>query len=172
MTDGTGRAGPKAGAACPGCGAEIPDPGGVTPPGETTSPGCWSAYGDVLAREYGEWGNPPIHRLMQDAYAVQHAGDASSQAVQSLGMHLISLHLSLERGIEAARIPRELGRAVADPSEFHWLEPPTVGNWLTILDVSGARDLRDHTSRVQRWAQSVWEAWSQHHETVRRWAGR
>lgn len=164
--------GGAAGPACPGCGAVIPDPGGVTPPGSSTSPGCWSAYGDLLEREYGEWGNPPIHRLTQDTYLVQHAGDESEQALQSVALHLVSLHLSLDRGVEPSRIARELGRAVAAPSELHWLEPPNVGSWLTIMDVAGARDLREHTTRVQRWAQSVWEAWSPHHDTIRRWAGR
>ncbi|HSH46652.1 MAG TPA: DUF5946 family protein [Longimicrobiales bacterium] len=157
--------------ACPGCGAELPDPGGVTPPGPHTSPGCWSLYGDVVGREYGEWGNPPVHRLTQDTYAVQHSGDPSPQAVQSVGLHLVALHLALERGVEPGRVGRELGRVVSNVSELHQLEPPPAESWLTIVDVAGARDLREHAMKVHRWAQSVWEAWAQHHDTIRAWAG-
>lgn len=157
---------------CPGCGAAIPHPGGVKQPTVGASPGCWAAYGDLVAREYGEWHNPPIHRLTVDAYAAQHPGEPSSRAILDVAAHLIALYFSIDRGIEAARVPREIGRGVADPSELRWLEPPTAAGWQTILDVQGARDLRDHTSRVQRWARTVWEAWSAHHDTVRRWAGR
>lgn len=157
---------------CPGCGAVVPDPGGVKQPTVGASPGCWAAYGDLVAREYSEWHNPPIHRLTVDAYAAQHPGEPSSKAILDVAAHLIALYLSLERGVQAARVPREIGRAVADPSEFRWLEPPSPSGWHTIVDVRDARDLREHSSRVERWARTVWEAWSAHHDTVRKWAGR
>ena len=150
----------------------VADPGGVKQPTVGASPGCWAAYGDLVAREYGEWSNPPIHRLTVDAYAAQHPGEPSTKAILDVAAHLIALYLSIERGVEGARIPREIGRAVADPSEFRWLDPPESPEWRTILDVQGARDLKEHSARVERWARSVWEAWSAHHETVRGWAGR
>lgn len=158
--------------ACPGCGIELPDPGAGAPPHEGASPGCWAVYGDVLGREYGEWGDPPVHRLTNDTYAAQHPGTPNRQRIQSVGGHLVALYLWLERGVEPQRIARELGRAVADPSAFRWLEPPTPGTALTIGDVQGAASLREHTTRVERWARSVWESWSDHHEAIRRWAGR
>jgi hypothetical protein len=157
--------------ACPGCGVVIPT-GTAAHQNIGSSAGCWAAYGDVLARELGEWGYPPIHRLTVDTYSAQHPGESSRKAIQSVGVHLIALYLSLERDIEPHRITRELGRLVADHSALRWLEPPPPGGALTILDVRGAHDLRDHTSRVQRWARSVWESWSDHHDTVRQWAGR
>lgn len=159
-------------AACPGCGAVLPGTGGVAPPHMHASPGCWAIYGDTVAREYGEWANPPVHRLTVDTYAVQHPGDRSRRTTLALGAHLIGLYLWLERGVEPGRIAREAGRMSARPSEFEWLEPPSGGGALTIVDVKDAESLRDHTSRVERWAQSVWESWSDHHETIRRWAGR
>ena len=165
---------PEAGEArgCPGCGAVIPDPGGVAHPPLMASPGCWAAYGDVVGREYGEWSNPPIHRLTSAAYAAQHPGERSPKSIQALAVHLITLYFAIDRGMDAARIPREIGRAVADPSEFRWLEVPPDRDWRTILDVRGARDDREHTSRVLRWAASVWEAWSPSHDSIRKWAGR
>lgn len=158
--------------ACPGCGARIADPGTVPHPYVGASPGCWALYGDLLAREHGEWGSPAIQRLTVATYAAQHPGERSPKGVQAMSGHLIALHLAVDRGIEPARIARELGRAVADPSRFRWLEPPEPGTWMTILDVRGARDLDEHARRVQRWARSVWEAWSPHHEAIRKWAGR
>lgn len=150
----------------------VPDPGGIRTPTPGASAGCWGAYGDLVAREYGEWSNPPIHRLTGATYAAQHPGEPTTKAIQALAVHLITLNFVVERGMEPERAPREIGRAVADPSEFRWLEPPTEADWQTILDVRGARDVKEHAARVQRWARSVWEAWARHHETVRRWAGR
>lgn len=150
----------------------LEDPGNVAPPHAGSSPGCWAVYGDLLAREYGEWAYPPIHRLTLDTYGAQHPGERSPKGIQSVAVHLIALHLSLDRGVEAKRVPAEIGRLMVDPSEFRWLEPPSPAGQRTVLDVAGARDLREHTNRVEWWARSVWEAWSDHHEVIRRWAGR
>lgn len=159
--------------ACPGCGAVAPAPAGAAPPQLLASPGCWSVYGDVVGREHGEWGNPPIHRLTLDSYAAQHPGpEGSRRAGAATAGHLIALHLWIERGIEAGRIQRELGRVVVSPSDFHWLSPPPAGSALTVLDVVGASTFKGHEARVERWARSVWESWSDHHDTIRGWAGR
>ncbi|NIP78930.1 MAG: hypothetical protein GWM90_06915, partial [Gemmatimonadetes bacterium] len=139
-------------AACPGCGALVPDPGGPALPHVGASLGCWAIYGDVLAREYGEWAFPPINRLTVNAYAAQHPGEPSPRTTQAMASHLVALYLCLERGVDPGRLARELGR-VTTPSEFRWLDPPPAGSALTILDVRGAASLRDHTSRVERWAQ-------------------
>lgn len=157
---------------CPGCGGAR-GPGGAAPPHLGVSPGCWSVYGDVVGREYSEWGSPPIQRLTLDTYAAQHPNpEVSRRSAAATAGHLIGLHLWLERGIEGGRIAREIGRVVASPSDFRWLEPPPAGGALTILDVVDASGLKDHESRVERWARSVWESWSDHHEPIRRWAGR
>lgn len=157
--------------ACPGCGAVLPDAGSPRPSPVAASPACWAAYGDLVAREYGEWANPPVHRLTAATYAAQHPGERTDKGVLALAVHLVALHFMVERGVEAARVPREIGRAVADPSEFRWLQPPADAEWQTIVDVRGARDVKDHTARVHRWARSVWEAWSAHHDAIRNWAG-
>jgi hypothetical protein len=158
--------------ACPGCGARVPDPGQGAPPLVGASPGCWAVYGDVLAREYGDWANPPVHRLTVDTYGAQHPGPESPRAARAMAGHLIGLHLWVERGVEPRRVARELGRSVADPSALHWLEPPDPEGQISILSVQGAPTIETHTARVERWARSVWEAWAGHHEIIRRWAGR
>lgn len=157
--------------ACPGCGVVLADPGNVAPPHGGASPGCWAVYGDILAREYGEFSYPAIHRLTVDAYGAQHPGERSPKSIQSQAVHLIALHLALEEGIEARRVPSEIGRLVADPSALRWLEPPPPDRQRTVLDVASARNLKEHRLRVEWWARSIWEAWSDHHDTIRGWAG-
>jgi hypothetical protein len=150
----------------------VPDVVGPTHRYIGASPGCWKIYGEVLGREYEDYSRfAPVHRLTVDAYAAQHPGEPSPQAIGSVGVHLIRLHLQLERGL-----PHDRANAVMLhissrlKKDFVWLDPPPNLGDLTVLHVHGARDPDDHVERVRTWARSVWEAWSPHHETVRRWA--
>ena len=54
------------------------------------------------------------------------------------------------------------------PEAFVWLDPPASLGEVTVLDVLEAKEPAGHKRRVERWAKSVWEACSPHHETVRR----
>src|SRR5204863_8366917 len=82
---------------CHGCGAIVPDADGPTHAYLGASAGCWAVYGEVLAREYGEYRYPSVHRLTVDTYSVQHPGTPSRRSIQSVAVHLVSLHLVLER---------------------------------------------------------------------------
>ena len=156
---------------CPGCGALVPNVDGPTHPYLGASPGCWAVYGEVLEKEYGEYHYPPVHRLTVDAYAAQHPGTPSRRSIQSVAVHLISLYVVLERNYDPHRATQLIRRASTGQQDFVWLEPPASLGAITVLDVREAKDLAEHTERVERWARSVWEAWAPHHETVRKWAG-
>jgi hypothetical protein len=155
---------------CRGCGAVVP---GMDLSGQRyigASSGCWAVYGTVLAREYGEWRYPAIHRLTVDTYSVQHPGTPSRQSIQSVAAHLIGLLVVLELGWPAARATQAIRSAVERSERFIWLEPPRTRGDLTIADVAKAASLAEHEQVVQRWAHSVWESWRFHHATIRHWA--
>lgn len=76
---------------CPGCGVELPAFAGPVHRYMESSPSCWVAYGEVLARECSDPALMAAHRLTVDAYAVQHPGRPSPQSIQSVALHLISL---------------------------------------------------------------------------------
>jgi hypothetical protein len=154
---------------CPGCQAKFERCDGPTHPYIGASAACWAAYGEVLAREYGEFGYPDIHRLTVDAYAAQHPGTESRQSIQSVAVHLIGLYLWLECGLPANDITTRIGKAVRR-SGFHWLTPPERLGSLTIQDIVRSANLDEHNVRVHAWAHSVWEAWQLHATTVKRWA--
>lgn len=154
---------------CSGCGAVVPSSPGPTHRYIGASPGCWAIYGNVLTREYRELGRPPEHRLIVDAYAAQHPGRESLQAVRSVAIHLIALHLVLERETPLGQISLILRRYSKRP-EFHWLTPPETMGDLTIVDVRGAREREAYARLCVVWARSVWDAWANHHEVVRSWA--
>lgn len=155
---------------CVGCGALVPRTDGPTHPYIGASPGCWAIFGEILAKEYGEWRYPAVHRLTVDAYAVQHPGTPSRRSIQSVAVHLVSLFLVLERGYDFRAATRAKNRVLRYRDRFVWLDPPPSLGEMTVLDVHMAGDLAEHAELVQQWAGLVWEAWSPHHDTVRRWA--
>jgi hypothetical protein len=152
---------------CVGCGALVPDTDGPTHRYVGASPGCWQRYNDLLALVYAEYGYPAIHQTTVDAYMAQHPGVPGPQSRQSVCVHLMSLCLVVERGVPPARATRALGHFAH--RVYPWLEPPAMLGSVTVLDVLGARDLAEHTARVEHWARAVWAAWSAHHATIRGW---
>jgi hypothetical protein len=165
---------PKTLIPCIGCGALVPDIDGPTfPYPGAASPGCWAVFGEVMAKEYGEFSYPPFHRLSVDAYALQHPGRPMPQTIQSVTVHLISMCCVLERGYDFPRAAAMMRRAIeGHKGEFQWLEPPPYLGEITVLDVASAGDVTDHLERVEAWAHCVWDAWSSHHATIRAWVDR
>ena len=126
---------------CPGCAATFPTVDGATHPYIGASAACWALYSAVLAG-----GEPPPHLLanskvvpvkvtaspshpnanllLVDAYAAQHHGDPSPQAIQSVAVHLLVLHGVLSRMVapEAALWIRR--RAMRRKGVYAWLSPP------------------------------------------------
>jgi len=137
-----------------------------------SSPGCWAVYGGVLAREYGDGSYASLHRLTVDTYAVQHPGRPSPRSTQSVALHLMSLCLVLERGVEPARATEFLQIAAKPKGQFVWLAPPASRRAITVKDVHGAGNAFDHQKLVRAWADSAWAAWSPHHATIRAWLAR
>ena len=154
---------------CRGCGGLFEEIQGPTHRYLEASPGCWAAYGEVLVREYSDPAYYRIHRLTVDAYAVQHPGQLSPQSIQSVAVHLISLCLVLEHGVDVQRATRAMQTAVKTKGRFVWLTPPASLGAVTVADVRAATNVEEHQNRVRAWCASAWEAWSPHHATVRAW---
>ncbi|MFQ3613878.1 MAG: DUF5946 family protein [Cyanobacteriota bacterium] len=152
---------------CYGCGAWVKDIPGEPHKYIGASAGCWEIYGEILAKEYGEYGYPEtVHRLTVDAYAVQHPGNPSRQSIRSVNTHLISLCLVLEKELEGREATQSIGKVLEYTSEFVWLEPPIPNGQMIVLDVVKARDLSEHRELVHKWARDVWNAWADYHHVV------
>ena len=157
-------------APCPGCGVRLPNAGGPTHRYIEASPGCWAAYGEVLAREYASPSHFAVHRLTVDAYAVQHPGRPSPQSAQSVAVHLLSLYAVLERGMVPEAATRLIGRAV-EAGPYPWLAPPASRGAVTVADVVPAVSAEAHARAVRAWAEGAWGAWRDQHRQVQAWAG-
>ncbi|MGB3543449.1 DUF5946 family protein [Rubrivirga sp.] len=157
-------------APCPGCAGLFPDGTGPVHRYMESSPGCWAAYGRVIAREYSEPELGHVHRLSVDAYAAQHPGRPSPQSMKSVGVHLIRLCLTVEQGFDVRESNRVMVAVSKVKGRFGWLEPPESLGSVTVSHVVTAASLDDHRAAVHTWSRSVWEAWHGHHGTVRAWA--
>lgn len=158
---------------CPGCGALFPDTAGATHRYMECSPGCWAAYGEVLAREYSDptlFGR--VHRLTVDAFAVQHPGRPSPQSIQSVAVHLISLCLQLEHDATPPEATKAIQEGSRTKTRYVWLPPPEFPGAVTVADVNAATSASAHETLVRQWAGAVWSAWSAHHAAVRAWLPR
>jgi CTP:molybdopterin cytidylyltransferase MocA len=154
---------------CPGCGDPYPPDDGPTHAYIGASSGCWQAFSEVLAREFGDVAHGRVHRHSVAAYAAQHPGVDGPRQRQSVALHLVALCHWLEHGLALADLNR-ITQALADERrDWPWLEPPR-GYRITVRDVLAARDADEHVRCVREWAESVWEAWSAHHGSVRVWA--
>jgi hypothetical protein len=132
-----------------------------------SSPRCWAAYGRVLAREYGESALADVHRLSVDSYAAQHPGQPSPQSMKLVGVHLIRLCLTVERGFDVRESSRTMVAVSKVKSGFGWLEPPASLGSVNVGHVASAVSIDRHRKAVREWSQSVWAAWATHRETIR-----
>ena len=155
--------------ACRGCGVVMPRSERDYARKFHASPECWSVFEEVLAAEFQNavlFGQ--AHQLTVDAYAVQHAGGRHPD--KSVCVHLVGLHLVLERNVPPARVPQQLQRLARRASWPH-LDPPAEHPSLTVRDVALADSPSAHALRVREWAAQVWRAWTPHHEVARALAG-
>ncbi len=155
---------------CPGCGGRFPAGDGPVHRYVESSPGCWAVYGEVLAREYSQASYYRVHKFTVDAYAAQHPGQPSPQSIQSVAVHLIRLCLMLEEGTGAEHATAVIQKAVSNKAAFRWIDPPESRGEITVADAHRAASPEEHAAQVRAWAESVWNAWSAHHRTVRGWA--
>lgn len=132
-----------------------------------STPGCWAAYGQLLAREYE---NPALfasaHRLTVDAYALQHPGiNTDRRAIQSIWVHYSALHLALEDGLANKAIRSDMQQLAGRP--FPVLPPPPKNFEWSHSDVL-AGPVERHVDLVRQWAKSAYDAWEALREPTRR----
>lgn len=155
---------------CPGCDALFqPVRQDATHEYIGASPACWAAFGEVLAREFGDPRYGWIHRHTVDVYTVQHPGLDERRQRQSVALHLIGLCHWLEHGKGMRELNPITERLASGGGDWPWLDPP-VTYALTVRDVLDATTSAEHGALVRQWAEETWRAWAPHHELIRRWA--
>jgi len=170
---------------CPGCGALFPPHEGPTHRYIGASSACWELNLSLMSGSTPQpWllarsRVPPVTpvectrkdtRLLDaacgDAYGVQHHGEGSPQAIQSVALHLLALHGFITKGIDGLWIRN---RALRTRGVFHKLQPPPLGGALTIRHFFASEGTEGTISRSD-YACSVHAAWiALHRATVEDW---
>jgi len=160
-------------AACTGCGGIYDEPPeGCAHTSPRASSGCRAAHDRLLARLYSERRLVELRQLPVDAYAVQHPAAHGRIANQSLALHLMTLGLFVEHGVDPARGPELHKQMVASQPSFPSLDPPARRGSITLADVPLDAEQDAVTDAVWRWAATAWEAWAAHHAAVHGWLER
>jgi hypothetical protein len=155
---------------CPGCQARLPQSSGPTHRYIGASAACWAIY---TALGVGEppVGPTPLGALLVDAYAAQHPGVPSDQAIQSVAVHLITLYGVLVRGhspADAIALRTRPLREQTSPKRgrFHWLAPPDLSGTIGVAAIAAAPTPELRATLVEECVRSVWHAWAPAHATT------
>ena len=127
-------------------------------------------FEEVIAREFGDYRYGRIHRLTVDTYSLQHP-EAYMRSGKSFAAHLtgVCAALDYEDTFDINGVVQKWlsgNPPINKPSRL----PPDRGR-LTIKYIHGATDAEEHTRRVREWAQSVWDAWGEHHTLAKQLIG-
>lgn len=132
--------------------------------------GCLKMFEEILAREFSDYRYGKIHRLTVDAYSLQHP-DKYMRSGKSFAAHLTGMCAALEYE-DAPAINQTVQKWLStNPDIARPLQLPEQPGNLTIAYIHSASDADEHIKRVREWAQSVWGAWSEHHELARQLIG-
>ena len=172
---------------CPGCGALFPHYDGPTHRYIGASAGCWALFNWSVANNYSDATDlithsripenkvpvpedsdaPLLDSLWGDAYGVQHHGEDSSQAIQSVALHFLNLYGIISGNTNNHKWPIE--RALRSRGVFHKLKPPALGIALTIRHLFPGGGVVTPVTRSQ-YVISVYETWmALHRSTVEEW---
>src|SRR5690606_37658695 len=104
------------------------------------SPACWAIFSALLNAGEPPLAPGPMNGLIGDAYAAQHPGTPSPQAIQSVAVHLLVLYGVLERGVAPDQALWIRQRALRDQTQsrrarFTWMTPPSFAGSLTVADI-------------------------------------
>lgn len=138
------------------------------------SAACWGVYTAMLAGEPPIAPTPALEQMI-DAYAAQHHGTPSSQATQSVAVHLIALYAVFIKNMDVGRLIWVRQRSLrAKPGEKHgrftWLTPPDFTGTLTVVEIVRAPNSSARAEVMERYVCQVWELWAREHlPTVAQW---
>ena len=162
---------------CSDCKAELPKLADNAPTHRYlgSSASCWALFTNM-----NNAGEPPIAPnrltpLLTDAYAAQHFGKPSPQAINSVAVHLLALHAVFKHEFNPAKVQWVRLRALQNKTtprheRFHWLTPPDFTDCLTVADIAAAATAEARGAKTAVFVQQVYTYWSDlHHQVLAQW---
>lgn len=128
--------------------------------------GCRKLFEEVLVKDYSDYRYAETHRLMVDAYSLQHTEDYMRSG-KSFAAHLTGMYGALECE-ESAAVNQTVQKWLSgNPQIDKPARLPQRSGDITITYIHSAIDAEEHKSRVREWANSVWSAWSEYHDLAK-----
>lgn len=171
---------------CPGCVARVLPHDGPVHPYIGASAACWALHSAVLAGseppedllasstaapvQVADVTAPPgVEALLLDAYAAQHHGVPSPQAIQSVAVHLLVLHGVLARGAAPGAALWIRRQAVRRKGVFSWLTPPPADTSYSLRHCFPGPGI-DRPRAIATYVGSVYASWrARHHRQLDLW---
>jgi hypothetical protein len=122
------------------------------------------AYDELNAWSYTPAGGS-LHQYVVDAHAAQTA-DESTKPI-TLVFALVGLCLHLERGYDGLAIRNLHQRMANNKSDWPTLKLPEARGEVTPADVMAVPEA-ERAGAVSAWSESVWAAYADAHEEIRR----
>lgn len=160
---------------CPGCQAMLPPLDGPTHRYIGASPACWALYTALQSGGEPPLALAPMNGLLVDAYAAQHPGMPSPQAIQSVAVHLLTLHGVFAHGVGVERalwlrLEALQERSGSRRGRYSWLEPPDFAGSLTVAEIVREPTPEARSAALARYGEAVYRIWaSAHGETIAAW---
>lgn len=166
---------------CPGCKVTFAQQDGPMWRYGTNSPECWNVYTQLLAYGGEHFGYPDVHRLIVDAYMVQHPQNFELQkelnisqrfidaSVQSVAIYLLALYMAIEKKMELKKIAKSMAQILKQGAKFEPLEQPQLVGEITVANIAPEYTADEYNQFAWQWAQSAWDAWAPYHDTVEAW---
>ena len=124
-------------------------------------------FGEVCAKDFGEYEYPDVHRWIVDAYMAQHPSFATPAGRRSVAVHFVGLYCTFEERLSVKEIVRTLAGVFPDKRDVPPFDPVPRLSEVTIASVHSATNKIEHSERAMAWARAVWRAWAPHHSRVR-----
>lgn len=153
---------------CPGCRAPLPPLDGPTHRYIGASPACWAIFAALQNAGEPALAPAPMNALLSDAYAAQHPGTPSPQSIQSVAVHLLTLHGVLADGVGVdralwLRLEAVQERTGPRKGRYSWLEPPDFTGAPTVAAIVREPTPEARAAAVARYVEGVYRAWAAAH---------
>lgn len=162
---------------CPDCRVVLPKLPDTAPTHRYigASASCWAVFTALVNGGEPPMTPQPLNGLLVDAYAAQHPGRPSPQAIQSVIVHTLVLHGVFAHQIAAKQAQWIRLRALGDNgpakiNRYKWLDPPDFSGALTVVDVAAAADPTARSTVAADYVAEVWRRWfAKHGDTLENW---
>ena len=138
---------------CPSCNAAVY--GGID--------ACREFFESLLGQEYTAYRFAKVHRMMVDAYALQHPAEYMKSG-KSFAAHLTGALAVIEHD-DAETVNRMVQTWLSsNPAIERPADPTPPYGSLTVLDCFEENDPDKYRQVVRQWLESAWQAWADYHE--------